>query len=231
MVDGWLFHLERALFAPHCILCGGAGSGRDLCAGCAADLPYNAEACPRCALPAAGGRTCGACLARPPAWDAAFSLLRYDPPGDELLKALKFGRRLAIGRVLGELMAERLGERPRPDRLIPMPLHPARECERGFNQAIELARPVARALDVPLDSDICRRVRATAAQSGLDLRARRRNVRGAFALRRRLAATHVAIVDDIVTTGATAAALAQTLRRAGAARIELWSAARALRPA
>jgi ComF family protein len=229
VVDGWLFHLERALFAPHCVLCGGAGSGRDLCLGCAADLPYNGEACPRCALPAPGGRTCGACLERPPVWDAAFSLLRYDPPGDALLKALKFGRRLAIGRVLGELMAERLQARPLPERLVPMPLHPARECERGFNQAVELARPVARALDIPVDVDVCRRVRPTIAQSGLDPRARRRNVRGAFALRHRLTAKHVAIVDDVVTTGATAAALARELRRAGATRIELWSAARALR--
>jgi ComF family protein len=214
---------------------------RDLCTGCEGDLPWSEEACPRCALPIpADGLACGPCLARPPRWDAAFSLLRYAYPADGLIKAFKYGRRLAVGRVLGELMAERLARRfggggfqPRvpPPLILPVPLHPARERKRGFNQATELARPIAAALGVTLDTGLCRRVRATPSQSALDRRTRARNLRGAFALARPLAADAVAIVDDVVTTGATAAALAQTLRRAGARHIEIWSAARAAAPA
>jgi ComF family protein len=227
LVYGWLARLERALYPTCCLLCGQAGGVRDLCDGCAADLPYDASACPLCALPAPGAGPCGRCLARPPAWDAAFALLRYAYPADVLLKRFKYGRQLAAGRVLGELMAGRLAARPRPALIVPVPLHPARERERGFNQARELARPIARALRIPLDPGACVRTRATPPQSGLDARARRRNVRGAFALRRPLGAGHIAIVDDVLTTGATAAALASVLRRAGARRIELWCAARA----
>jgi ComF family protein len=229
LVDGWRVRCERWLCPPCCILCGGEGHVRDLCRGCEQALPYNEPACPRCASPTPSGELCGACLARPPRWDGAFGLLRYAYPADGLIKALKYGHRLAIGRVLGGLMAERLSGRASPDLLVPVPLHPSRECERGFNQATELARPVAATLGVTMDADLVRRVLATPSQSGLDRRARRHNLRRAFAVRRTLAGEHVAIVDDVVTTGATAAELAATLRRAGARRIEIWSAARAAR--
>jgi len=236
MVDGR--SLAHALYPACCILCGGAGNDRDLCRGCERDLPWNEPACPLCALPLQAGTACGACLTRPPRWDRAFSLLRYDYPADALIKAFKYGHRLAIGRVLGELMAERLAGRtsgsglrrsPVPVLIVPVPLHAARECERGFNQAAELARPIATGLGVTLVEGLCRRVRATPTQSGLDRRARRHNLRGAFAVRQALEGEHVAIVDDVVTTGATAAELAATLRRAGAHRVEVWSAARAVR--
>jgi ComF family protein len=231
-VYGGLRALERFLFPWCCLLCGGAAAGRDLCAGCAADLPGNAPACPVCALPGTAGLACGTCLRRPPPWDAAACLLRYRSPADALLKACKFGGRLAIARVLGELLAERLADArvPRPGLVVPVPLHPHRERERGFNQARELARPIGRALGIAVDAELCARVRATPPQTGLDARARRRNLRGAFALYGPLRCTHVAIVDDVVTTGATAGALADALRRAGAERVELWAAARALPP-
>jgi len=232
LVDGWLGRIERWLYPPCCILCGGAGGRRDLCAGCERDLPWNDEACPLCALPVPGrgGAACGRCLARPPPWEAAFSLLRYDYPADSAIKSLKYGARLAVGRVLGELMAERLAGRALPAVIVPVPLHPARECERGFNQATELARPLAAALGLMLDVGLCRRVRATPSQSALDRRTRARNLRDAFVLRRALDGAEVAIVDDVVTTGATAAALTHTLRRTGARRVEIWSAARAVLP-
>jgi len=181
-------------------------------------------------VPGRGGAACGRCLARPPPWEAAFSLLRYDYPADSAIKSLKYGARLAVGRVLGELMAERLAGRALPAVIVPVPLHPVRERERGFNQATELARPLAAALGLMLDAGLCRRVRATPSQSALDRRTRARNLRGAFVLRRALDADEIAIVDDVVTTGATAAALTHTLRRAGARRVEIWSAARAVLP-
>lgn len=231
-VYGGLETLERLLFPWCCLLCGGPADGRDLCPACAADLPANAPACPRCALPGATGLACGRCLARPPRWDAAICLLRYRAPADALIKACKFGGRLAIARVLGELLAERLArlDGPRPGLIVPVPLHAHRERERGFNQARELARPVARALGIRIDTGLCVRARPTPPQTGLDARARRRNLRGAFAMRGALPYAHVAVVDDVVTTGATAGALADALRRAGAERVDLWAAARALPP-
>ncbi len=237
LVDGR--SLDRVFYPPCCILCGGTGHGRDLCDGCERDLPWNEPACPRCALPVADGTSCGACLTQPPRWDGAFGLLRYRYPADALVKALKYGHRLAVGRMLGDLMAERLADRvsgsgrrppaPLPGLIVAVPLHAARECERGFNQAAELARRVAAGLGVTLARDICRRVRDTPAQSGLDRRARRRNLRQAFVVRHPPGADHVAIVDDVVTTGATASALAMALRRAGVHRVEVWCAARAVR--
>jgi ComF family protein len=128
-------------------------------------------------------------------------------------------------------MAERLAGRALPALVIPVPLHPSRERERGFNQATELSRPLAAALGIALDAGLCRRVRATPAQSTLDRRSRAHNLRGAFVLRRALDADEVAIVDDVVTTGATAAELTATLRRGGARGVEVWSAARATLPA
>jgi ComF family protein len=200
--------------------------------GCERDLPWNDGACPLCALPATrAGGACGGCLRRPPRWDSAFALLRYEYPADGLIKVFKYGQRLAVGRVLGELMAERLAGRPLPALILPVPLHPSRERERGFNQAMELARPLAAELGIGLDAGLCRRVRATPPQSTLDRRNRARNLRGAFVLRRTLNADEVAIVDDVVTTGATAAELTATLRRGGARRIEVWSAARAVQQA
>jgi ComF family protein len=229
LVDGWWDRCERWLCPPCCVLCGGEGGVRDLCRACEEDLPYNEPACPRCAVPTPTGELCGTCRARPPRWDGAFSLLRYAYPADGLIKALKYRHRLAVGRVLGGLMAERLSGSPPPDLIVPVPLHPSRECERGFNQATELARPVAAMLGVRMDTDLVRRLLATPSQSGLDRRARRHNLRRAFAVRRTLEGEHVAIVDDVVTTGATAAELVATLRRAGARRIEIWSGARAAR--
>lgn len=137
--------------------------------------------------------------------------------------------RYPAAKVLGELMAGYFaGLATRPELLIPVPLHPQRYAERGFNQALELARPIARRLDVPMDWSNCVRMRATPHQTGQDARARRANLKGAFAVSGTLQARHVAIVDDVVTTGATVSELARVLRRAGVERVEVWSAARTL---
>ena len=147
-----------------------------------------------------------------------------------LVAGLKFHDRLAGGRLLGELLARHLLVRggPLPELILPIPLHPRRLRQRGFNQALELALPLGRRLGVPLDRHSCRRNRATQPQTELDLKQRRRNLRNAFALAGPLPARHIALVDDVVTTGSTSNELARLLKRAGAERVEVWAAARAV---
>jgi len=218
-----------------CILCRRVGQfGLDLCAACALDLPTNGIACARCAIPltvdADASWICGACLRRRPAFHAAFVPFRYGYPLDWLIHGLKYRREAACGRVLGALLAQRLLARPAgsfPELIIPTPLSTRRYRERGFNQAIELARPISAAVGAPWRADLVVRQRDTREQSGLGRKERRRNVRGAFALRRPLPARHVAILDDVVTTGCTAHELARVLRRGGATTIEVWAVARA----
>ncbi|WP_242464139.1 ComF family protein [Thiococcus pfennigii] len=221
------------LLPPTCALCGAAGlPGLDLCPGCLADLPHNCAACPRCALPLppdqAVGATCGRCQRHPPPFDAAHAAFRYEGPLPALVAGAKFRGRMNLMRLLGSCLLRALLEQgaARPELIVPVPLHPARLRERGYNQALEIARVPARALGLPIDARGCARVRATAPQMGLERAARRLNVRGAFQVTAPPAARHVALVDDVVTTGQTAAELARALRRAGVARVDLWAVAR-----
>ena len=216
------------LFAPRCLACGEAGMpGRDLCAACHAALPWQGPACPRCALPRARGGRCEACAQSPPPLDAVHAAFDYAFPLDRLLPRLKFHRDFAAGRVLAQCMAERFAALPRPDALVPVPLHRARLRRRGYDQALELARLLGRALDLPVHADALRRCRATAAQSRLDADARQRNLRDAFAFDpRKPLPARVALVDDVMTTGATLHAAARALRDAGVQQVEAWVCAR-----
>ena len=170
---------------------------------------------------------CAACLQRPPPLDATWAAFLYAAPLDRLLPRYKFHGDLAAGRLLAQLMAQAWSGDVRPQALVRVPLHPARLRRRGYDQALELARPLATALDLPLRCDLLQRVRATAAQSELDAAARRRNLRGAFRAGGRGLPAHVALVDDVMTTGATVHAAAEALRRAGVARVDAWVCARA----
>jgi ComF family protein len=178
---------------------------------------------------------CGECLQREPPFDAAFAPFVYGHPLDLLVTKLKFGRSLAAGRVLSELWLEAMAEAlpTRPDLLVPVPLHPSRLRERGYNQALELTRPLARALRIPLADTLLSRTKATAAQANLDAKARRKNLRGAFAFDgaalngTRPAKLHVALIDDVMTTGTTLRECARVLKRAGVARVDIWALARA----
>ncbi len=212
---------------------------RDLCAACAADLAPNRSACARCALPLARpAALCGECLKSEPAFDAAFAPYLYAHPFDLLLTRLKFAGSLAAGRTLAELWLAALRTALAngaiaaiPDAIVPMPLHATRLRERGYNQALELAKPLARALAIPLFPELLQRARATAAQSDLDATARRKNLRGAFAVDpaelARAAPSHVVLLDDVMTTGTTLREAARTLKRAGVARVDVWALARA----
>lgn len=174
---------------------------------------------------------CGACMQRAPrraTLAAVHAPFVYAAPLDRLLVRFKFHEDLAAGRLLSQLMAQSLADTPRPDALVPVPLHRARLRRRGYDQALELAKPLARALDLRIDGNLLVRTRATDAQSRLDADARRRNLRDAFAVRPGVALpAHVALVDDVMTTGATLRAAAAALRRAGVQRVDAWVCARA----
>jgi ComF family protein len=224
--------LIHRLFPPSCLLCLGSGQAPalDLCAGCESDLPRMARVCAICAAPLAGPAiACGACLARRPAFDAAFVPYRYEFPLVELIHRLKYGRQVAVARILGTLLGRRLAERGQPavDALVPVPLHAAREARRGYNQAGEIARFAGQLLSLPVVRNLATRVRATEEQAALPAIVRRINVSGAFAVRDVAVPAAVAIVDDVLTTGSTADALARELKRAGCRRVEVWAVARA----
>jgi ComF family protein len=229
MIDKWLNIAHKWLLPPTCVLCHGPGvEGRDVCPGCLADLPYLKTACQRCAMPLPVEGICGACQQDPPPFDSTQALFYYREPVSHLIQRLKFNRKLYVARLLGDLLAQHLVDVwPRPEAIIPIPLHPLRLRQRGFNQALELARPVAQVLAVPLLPHACRRERDTPAQSGLDAVARHRNLKGAFKVDPALNLKHVALVDDVMTTGSTAAVVAQSLRHAGVQRIDIWVLARA----
>ena len=206
---------------------------RDLCAACEGDLPASDAACSVCAEPLAAAGTdlrCGACLRRAPRFDAACCAFRYAYPVDHLIRALKYQGAIAQSRVLGNLLAAHISQvhrGPLPELLIPVPLAQGRFQSRGYNQAIELGKHLEKWLHISLRADLVVRTRETAEQAGLGQKERRRNIRGAFACSGRLPARHLAIVDDVITTGSTVNELARLLKREGAKRVEVWAVARA----
>lgn len=220
------------LFGGTCLLCRGAAAQGPLCAPCDADLPRLEQAlCPRCALPSPAGAICGRCLAQPPHFDATIAALAYRFPADVLVHALKFRGELALAAVLARLLAARIGPDPAVSCLVPVPIASARLRERGFNQALEIARHVARATGTRLAPELCDRARETPAQTDLPWAERGSNVRGAFRASRALDGASIAVLDDVMTTGATLDEIAATLKRAGAARVVNWVIARTFPPA
>lgn len=213
------------LFGGSCFLCRGAA--RDiLCVHCDADLPrLDAALCPRCALASPDGAVCGRCLTRPPPYDATVAALAYRFPADVLVQALKFHGELALAPLLGDLIARRVRGNG-ADLLVPVPLAPRRLRARGYNQALEIARRVAAVAGLRLVPEACRRTRETSEQMGLATDERERNVRSAFDCPRLLGGATVAVVDDVMTTGATLGEVAAALKRAGAARVLNWVVAR-----
>jgi ComF family protein len=218
--------LANLCFGGACFVCRGASRGL-LCEPCRSELPRLPEArCPRCALPAPGGAVCGRCLADPPAYDATAAALAYEFPADALVHALKFRGELALAPFLAELLSTAIPDRDVSE-VIAVPLSAARMRERGYNQAVEIARHLS---PRKLALDVCVRQRDSRPQMDLPWEERQRNVRGAFRCTRALAGARVAVVDDVMTTGATLEELARTLKRAGAARVTNWVLARTLPP-
>jgi ComF family protein len=229
-VDGRIARLLGALWPPRCMACGERGEGaRDLCPDCADALPWLGTACPSCALPLpTPAAACGGCLQAPPPLARVHAAFVYARPLDRLLPRLKFHGDLTAGRLLSQLMAQACAGAPRPDAIVPIPLLAARLRRRGYDQALELARPLARQFGLPLRGELLRRRKATAPQSEqASATDRQRNLRDAFHVPAGMALpAHVALVDDVMTTGATLHAAAKALRRAGVQRVDAWVCAR-----
>ncbi|MGY6274719.1 double zinc ribbon domain-containing protein [Methylomonas sp. MgM2] len=233
MVNDWLNIIQNKWLPPRCILCGQPGfGGMDLCQACFDDLTGNHSCCYRCGehfeteidLP----QLCGRCLQKTPSFDETHAPFLYDDVMRFLITRLKFKRHYKHARLLGSLLANYLAETAElPECMIPIPLHRNRYQQRGFNQSIEIARHVSKRLGIPLELNSCIRHKDTKHQTELPANQRRKNIRNAFSIIQPINYRHIAIVDDVMTTGATAEALTQTLKRHGVERVDVWVCARA----
>ena len=235
------------LFPSRCLLCRqtvnrptvnepAVNKNLEICVDCYQALPHNNNCCPRCALPLAEDITdrvlCGRCLQKLPAFDYSYSLFRYEGEIIKLVHQLKFAEKISYARSIGEMLLTRfvqdlLPEQGRPDCLLPVALHVSRLRQRGFNQSTEIARVIAKKLEVPIDHDTVIRQRCTVSQTGLKAKQRRKNIRDAFCVTVATSYKHVLIVDDVVTTGSTVNELAKLLKKAGVQRVGVLSIARA----
>lgn len=222
-----MFNIGK-LLTQDCLLCAAASEDQLLCAACAADLPrLPPTTCPCCALPTPNGEICGRCLNKAPNFDTALAAYHYDFPLDKLVQAFKYGHRLALGDYFGRQLAERCQDIA-VDLIIPLPLHRERLRERGFNQALELARPIGARLNRPINATHCQRVRHTPAQANLPWRERVKNIRGAFHCTADLSGKRILLIDDVMTTGASLDECARTLKLHGAQSVAVAVVARAL---
>ncbi len=226
-----VYKFLELLFPGQCLVCGKRGlEGRDICATCLEKLPRNHPCCPCCAesLPSrqADGSLCGACSAKPPPYQRIIAPWRYEAPLDALIRQLKFHRKLAAGRLLGELLAGEIPSGPGPDLLVPVPLHPRQLRRKGFNHISEITLFLSRASGIPWSPRRLKKIRETRSQHSLSRKERQGNLRGCFHFDNSAGYRHVAVVDDIVTTGATARETALALKRAGVEQVEIWAMAR-----
>ena len=204
----------------------------DLCKACFDDLARNHSCCYRCGehfeMSISAPQLCGRCLKKPPSFDEAHAPFLYDEVMRFLISQLKFHRNYKHARLLGILLANYLAETAEiAECIIPIPLHPKRYRQRGFNQSIEIARHLSKRLNIPLDLNSCVRQKDTTHQTELPAKKRKTNIKNAFSVIKPINYQHIAIVDDVMTTGATVEALAQTLKRHGVGRVDIWVCARA----
>lgn len=199
----------------------------DLCLACENDLACIKNPCATCGRPLPENvNLCGQCLKQQPAFDETIAPLSYEMPTTKLITGLKFHHRLINAKILGALLNKYLTQAEKPDVIIPVPLHKKRLRHRGFNQAVEIAKPIASALNIPIDRFSCRRIRHTEPQTLIKAKLRRKNVKNAFRVNSNFKAEHVAIVDDVLTTGNTVNELARALKKAGVKKVSVWSTAR-----
>lgn len=221
------------LLSPTCIICRlPAKQARDLCWRCQDDLPLNASACAQCALPITATDNkmrCGHCLQRPPSFQRTIAPYIYQDAIATLIYDLKFNQQLANANILGQLFAENIEcyyqGTALPEMIIPIPLHRRRLRQRGFNQALEICKPVSRRLNIPINPLSCQRIIDTEPQSCLNAKQRRKNLRGAFTTDN-ITAKHVAVFDDVITTGSTLQEFCTCLAKAGVEQIDVWCVAR-----
>jgi ComF family protein len=232
-LDNLLWYLLPGI----CVLCNErSGVAMDLCPHCRDAMPWLVHACPQCALPLIrpGAPRCDACEVRPPPFARTVAAFRYAEPIAQMVQRVKFGGSRIDARVLGSLLAEQVDtayrDAEKPDLIVPVPLSLLRLLRRGHNQAALIARWVGRGSRLTVDYDLCERKRHTRAQTGLSRAARLRNLSGAFTVRRPIDGECIAILDDVMTTGATVTALSRALSAAGARSVHVWAVARTMEP-
>ncbi|MCW8943214.1 MAG: ComF family protein [Sedimenticola sp.] len=228
MVNKCINNILDRVFQPLCPLCDTPCSG-SLCRQCHNELPINQDCCQRCALPIADkqGNLCGQCLSSTSPISFSQIPFLYADPIDRFIGQFKFTSNLAFGRMLSQLWLDHHDpDLELPELLIPVPLHSHRLSERGYNQALELARPIASHFGIPIDYTCCKRILHNTPQSGLKKQQRKRGIRGAFEVKKRPNAKHISLVDDVVTTGSTVIELARQLKKSGVERIDVWAIAR-----
>lgn len=233
MVNNWLNIIQDSLFPPTCILCEGKGHhSQDICLPCFNDLEKNISCCYRCGQTFENSiktpNLCGRCINTPPLFDEAHIPFIHHDAMRYLIASLKFSKQYKNARLLGGLLANYLETSiEKPQLIIPMPLHKKRMRKRGFNQAIEIAKTVSKQLYIPLDTKSCIRHKNTPHQVSLSAEQRQENIEDAFIVATPIKADHVAILDDVITTGSTANELAKVLKQSGVSRVDLWGCARA----
>lgn len=240
------------LFPGSCLLCGADTSrSMDLCLDCEKDLPVNNRSCIRCSIPLSSvplskihlppnhsiadhladdhqinQYTCGACISHPPSFDRCLAPLRYEFPVSSLISRYKYQGHFCSGAVLADILLVELFKNKKPNLIVPVPLHWQRLFFRGFNQSQWLSQYLGRRLNIRVDAHLLKRCRNTPPQQGLKRTQRQKNLKGAFLVNRPVKGQHIALVDDVVTTGSTVSELSQLLKKAGAAKVEIWCLAR-----
>ena len=216
-----------------CILCDNQGvTGKDICSTCFNNLLKNNHCCYQCGTPLESItqiNLCGYCQSTNPAFNNCHAPFIYQGAMRYLITNLKFNQHYKNARLLGQLFAKSLPDRKLPQCIIPVPLHKKRYRQRGFNQSLEVAKTIGRQLQIPIEAKLCLRHRNTSHQVGLTIEDRHKNVKNAFSLTQKTHYTHIAILDDVMTTGATLQEIALILKKAGVINIELWVCARAYR--
>ncbi len=223
---------KRIIFEPSCLLCTSPQSNNHgLCSPCLNELPWHpASSCPQCGL-SSSGQLCGSCISSPPDFDATHSVFLYQYPIDKMMQRYKYGNTLNFSHTFGQLLTEK-SPFEAVDLIIPMPMHPTRLKERGFNQALEITKILTKNCKEKLDYKSIERQTLTPPQASLPLKERVKNIKGAFKVNAeiidKLAGKRIAIVDDVMTTGASLNELAKTLKKAGASHVECWVIARTM---
>ena len=232
--------LKQVLFRQNCVLCNAninapQTSNHAVCRPCLNDLPWHpTNSCPQCGL-TSSGMVCGRCLNSPPDFDATKAIFLYAYPVDVMMQSYKYGNMLNLGNTFGDFLTEKLNVEDclkNIDLIIPMPMHPQRLKERGFNQALEIAKVLTKDCKEKLDYNSVERQTLTPPQASLPLKERIKNIKGAFKVKAdkldKLQGKRIAIIDDVMTTGASLNELAKTLKKAGASHVECWVVARTL---
>ncbi len=220
-------------FTPHCLLCDALNAlSGGICQSCYDDLPWNRNACHRCALPlptpTTNGYLCGKCQRQPPPFDHAVAPLLYRREVAPLISRFKFRNRLEYGRLLTHVLADHLVKYVEiwPQLILPVPLHKSRLRERGYNQSLEITRLLSKRFNIPVEYQKLQRHHNTNPQSDLNIAERQKNIKAAFSLLKPLNVRRVAVVDDVMTTGETVAEISYLLKRSGVQQVAVWVLAR-----